>query len=287
MTGDGSSFNYLHYGNALDDLPLIIQRFGLEKPLYKKDVITYLQSLKGMKERRIRDLVDVVRAFDGIRRRKLNVGDISRAIEESRKWRPIFHSLRCRGFSFCPCENPEIRARLKSHVNVKIALIVESTLYYPPKVREGIKSFFSVTTHVPKGIGWMLGTKQRVDGEKWWFILNIQSDLMSTQISSLKEIFRGWQRVLFQLVIMLALRHDISMIAIPSAEAVAKASVGFPPTRSVPENWRSLYDETAEFFGMQWTTLREPIDLQTIWYCRAVWCSEFFVGDVGELSRQR
>ena len=282
ILGDGFLVNYLHYGNAMDNLPSKFQLLGSEKSFYKKDVVTYLQSLRGMKERDLRHLVDIVSAFGKIRSRKLNTSDIATAIEESQKWRLIFHSLNCRGFSFRLCEDPAIHTRLKSHVNIRIALVAEPTLYYPPKVREGIEKFCSMAAHVPRGIGWMLGTKEQVEGKNWWFILNLQSDLISAQISSLKEIFRGWQRVLFQLVIMLAQRHGISVIAIPSARAVAKAR-SFHATRSVPENWLSLYDRTAEFFSMQWTSLREPIDLQTIWYSPAVWCSEFFVGDVSEL----
>ena len=283
ILADGFSLNFLHYGKALDALPLIIHRFGPDDSPYKKDVINYLRSLKGVKERQLRDLADVVCCFGGISERRLNIGDIGRAIEKAKKWRSIFHSLKCRGFSFRLCENAKIRSYLKSHLNVRIALIAEPTLYYPPKVREGLEKFLPVTTHVPRGIGWMLGTEQKIDGRKWWFIVNIQSDLMSTQISSLKEIFRGWQRVLLQLIIILSHRHGISTIALPSARAVTEVRDSFPSTQSVPTNWQSLYDGNAEFFKMKIITLQDPIDLQTMSYRGAARCSELFVGDVSEL----
>lgn len=288
--GEGFSLNYLHYGSALEGLPLIIHRFRPEKSVYKKDVITYLESLKGLKDRQLRELTDVVAVFGGISEQTLDISDIGRAIEESQKWKTVFRSLKCKGFSFRLCENPKFHCRLKRHVNVRTALLAGPTLYYPPKVREGFKKAFSVfpmTTHVPKGIGWMLGTKRRIEGKNWWFIINIQSDLMSKQISSLKEIFRGWQRVLFQLLAVLAHRHNISVIAVPPAKAVMEACLSSSLTQSVPENWQYLYEGTAEFFSMKTTSLRKPIDLQTLWYRRAAWCSEFYLGDVSELLLQR
>ena len=136
ILGDGFALNYLHYGSVLDDLPSIAHRFKAEKSVCKNDVMTYLQSLKGLKERQLGGLMDVADTFGENGQFEINIDDFSRVIEESRRWRFIFHSLGCRGFSFRLYEHPQIHhVTLKKHVNIRIALAVDPLLYYPPKVR--------------------------------------------------------------------------------------------------------------------------------------------------------
>jgi hypothetical protein len=260
----------------LDDLLDIIQQLDHNKPIYKGNISTYLKSLQKNKLSRVRTLLDVVENFGGASEEEININRINSALEDSKKWRNIFRSLQCRGFSFQFCENPlNSMNYLNSHINIKTALIIDRNLYYPPMVRNALRTFSPEKIHVPNGIGWILATEQQICGKKWWFILNIQSDLMSTQVSALKEIFRGWQRVLFKLTVQLAHRHEASVIAIPSVKTVIKTRIltRIPYNRSTPENWWSLYDGTAEFFGMQRSMLCRPIDVRTLGVPQ--WSSEF------------
>ncbi len=213
------SLDYLHYGAALDFLPSMLSGMKHWNSRDKDGAILYVNSLNKIKAKVREHSIDIIRAFRGVDEKRLSVSDFLSALHQSKRWKSLFYSLRCRGFSFrfgeCMLNVP-----IKSHVNVRFALVTDFRLYYPPQVRADLAQFFG--RHMWRGIGWLLGTEQNIDETKWWFILNLQSDALSAPINSLREIFKGWQRVLFPLVAASAWRRGISHIAIPSSSAVIR-----------------------------------------------------------------
>ncbi len=108
-----------------------------------------------------------------------------------------------------------------SEVSLKVALIADRDLYYPPKVRHGLPAAEPMNRHISHAIGWLLVKEKSFEGQRWWYVINVQSDLMSVPVSCLKEIFRGWQRVLFRLVIGMAQQRGVAALAMPSAALMA------------------------------------------------------------------
>ena len=163
-----------------------------------------------------------------------------------------------------------------------MALVAPPSLYYPPRVRKELRRFHP--RHVRRGIGWILGTERTIGPNTWWFILNVQSDAMSAHLTSLREIFRGWQRVLFFLSLVLAAHKNVSFIAIPSAASVYRASGAYYPRRpNHAEHWSALYEGVADFFGLTFRKIERRVNLQTMRRGSSLECNEFFVGNISEI----
>jgi hypothetical protein len=285
MPYEDFSLDYLHYGTALDFLPSILSGMEGWNSRDKNDAIVHLHSLDRIKAKVREHSLDIVRSFGGVNEKRLSISDFISALDRSRRWKTLFHSLRCRGFSFRFCEGT-LKARTREHVNINFALVTDFTLYYPPQVRADLAKFSP--RHIQGGIGWLLGTEQNIDQTKWWFILNLQSDAMSAQANSLREIFKGWQRVLFLMVAASAAQRGVSHIAIPSTSAVIKAATGDSngPKAGARNTWHSLYEGTAEFFGLKRGRIAQSVDLQTMSWREPVKCRDFFQINVSQLMRR-
>jgi hypothetical protein len=277
--------NFLHYGGALELLPLLLRCLADLRPVRKEELLGALRKPGGL-TRAEEDLADVILAFGGRGKRMVEPARLMRAASESMLWRPRFAALRCRGFSFELLGGSGLRlslATLKRQVRVRTALVTTSCLYYPPKVRSGLTKFSRELSHIGGGIGWILGLEQDVPGQKWWIILNIQSDLTSAGPSCVRDTFAGWQRVLFLLTARLAVANGVTHIALPPAARVAETRSDFASRKTAPEMWRCIYDGTAAFFSMRPSSVPFRVDLQTVHQFRPVWCSDFFVGDPGSI----
>ncbi|MFI5460338.1 MAG: hypothetical protein ACHRXM_33390 [Isosphaerales bacterium] len=125
--------------------------------------------------------------------------------------------------------------------------------------------------------------EKTTDGQRWWYVNNVQSDLMSVPVSCLKETFRGWQRVLFLLVVGLARQRGVTAIAIPPSKIMAGLDGVEDVARRRVRAWRGLYDGVAEFFAMSPSQQTLPTNLQPVWFARQAWCSDYYVGHVSAL----
>ena len=121
------------------------------------------------------------------------------------------------------------------------------------------------------------------DQEKWWYIVNVQSDAMSSSVSCLKEVFRGWHRVLFGLMLGVAQQRGVAAIAIPSAEVMARLDEDDPIEPCRLKSWYPLYDGIAEFFSMSETSHPFPMNVQPLWFNNPRWCSRYYKGQVATL----
>jgi hypothetical protein len=276
--------NYLHYGNALDVLSAIVLPLVPMKTVDKAKLIDALRSSSICRTRReLVEVSDVIKYFRHGASQTIDLMALESAITSSRWWQDTFRLWRCRGFSFRLACSPHLPVyATRRDVNLRIALLVDQALYYPPSVRQALRdeSMAKRFSHLPGAIGWALGREGWLGEDKCWFLLNVQSDLMRTRVACLREVFRGWQRVLVGLIVGLAQLQAVSKIALPRAEEVVLTTRFYKGLRRVPSLWETLYDRTGEEFGMSPVTMRERVDLQVVGGWPAVLSSELLLLDL-------
>jgi hypothetical protein len=239
--------SYLHFGNSLAVIEALIQHFGRHGRVWTKDLLKYANSLPHAGARARDEITDVLKFLAGDSRRKLSLELLAAEHCRSLRWQAVAQTLGCRGFSFRLCEDPVFQSCIFSpDVNRKFALLADSDLYYPPKVRDVLEGTVDDprNRHVTNSVGWMLVMEKDHGDRRWWYVLNVQSDLMCSQHSALKEQFRGWQRMLFWILIRSARCRGVAMLAVPSVNVVTKWS-------GRRRAWRPLYDDLAKSFGMR------------------------------------
>lgn len=282
--------NYVHYGNTLEVLPAIVSSVRPMKRLDKGELLDRVVSSRTCRTRReLVAVADVIKYFRGSETTQIDLDALESAVTHSRWWREVFHSLRCRGFSFRLSSSPQLKVyRVREDVNLRIGLLLDERLYYPPAVRHDIREERTVGrfSHLSSAIGWVLGREERLGEDKCWFLLNVQSDLMKTTCASLKDIFRGWQRVLVGLIIGVAKLQRVSRIALVRAEDVILTTRFYKGLRNVPNCWENLYNRTGEAFGMCPVNVGKSVDVQVVLNWSPVLTSEFLVLDTKQIMDQ-
>jgi hypothetical protein len=268
------SVNYLHYGDSLSELTSLLQH-RQESAVLKAALLTATQGCDRMATL---SASDVVREFGGRRKLKLDLRRLREELEASDRWRDRFQALHLRGFSFRLTDRPRFDGcRLNEHVTRQFALLHDPGLYCPPRVRAALKQGCCDQRHIAGGIGWMLGVEAEVESEPWWVIVNIQSDLTSARSSSLRGLYRGWQRLLLWLIAGIARRRGVAALALPGAASVPGMGGGIRP-----HPWHGLYDGTARFFGMTPVRLQHRLDIQPMRFTASKWCSDFWACRLNE-----
>jgi hypothetical protein len=282
---EGEHLSFFHFGESLADLARVARAFSNRHTVGLSAVQSYLERQRlpaGRKEA----LLDVLQFMTGPRGRRLVLRRLRQAVEQGRHWRRRFQALGCRGFSFHFCADSVFRNFcLSKETTLKVALLTDPGLYYPPRVRQALRQLPRINQHLLGAIGWMLGQERQVGGRKWWYITNIQSDLMSHGASCLREIFRGWQRALFWLTLRLAASRRIAMIAIPPAKALADSSDEGAGGKRL-EAWQPLYDGVASFFALERAKADHPVNVQPMLFLPETWCSVFYGAAVGPLWKR-
>jgi hypothetical protein len=274
--------DYYHFGDALAELDNFTQQFEGRQVIDLRTAKVYLQNRR-LPADRAEALVDVLTFLTGPKGRRVGAEKLARALRQGRCWRQRFQALGCRGFSFRLSTTPRFSGCLCQENTLHVALLTEPDLYYPPGVRHALERLSWRTMqqdHVPGAVGWMLGQEGRADGRTWWYVTNVQSDLTSNAASCLREIFRGWQRVLFWLLLGLARRRGVTMIALPPAACLADSSTAGGKRLAA---WRPLYDGVASYFGLERQRSPQPINIQPMRFLKARWCSTFYAGEVEQL----
>lgn len=235
--------NYLHYGEAFEGRPELLPRGG---------------------------------GFVGDR-------DLpQQTLRESLEWRKQFHALGCRGFSYeldLEMKHYDVQHDqeflLGSGINLRIALMAGDQLFYPPRV----KKYFSTPVwwrnhYVRKNMPSVAFCLGKQTGPAW-YVFVMQSDLASKGPSCVREHFRGWRMILFANVVAQA-HGKTGALYLCRAEDVERASLRIiKGAGRVPDRWRSIYDRTAEQWGMPLVKLSEPVNVQ-IYPRRKPVYSEYF-----------
>jgi hypothetical protein len=281
----GPSVDYYHFGEAGMDLSDMTKHFANRQLIGLHTARDYLLN-RGLPVNRCEAALDILQFIAGTGQ-LISPHRLKASIENGQRWRQQFQKLGCRGFSFRVAINSRLHyCWIRPDQKLNVALLTEQSLYYPPRVREALTRVRRPISHIPNSIGWILGQERRFQGQRWWFINNIQSDLMSNAASCLREIFRGWQRVLFWLLLSLARARGISRIAIPPASAVASGVDAESISDQRVNGWRPLYDGIGTFFNLPSRRFSKPLSIQPMLNKPKAYCSTFYVANVPTLRKQ-
>jgi hypothetical protein len=277
------SVNYCHYSDSLVELRRFASHFAGLRSVGKRATAAYFDGQK-LSEARRSVLLDVLSFMSGPQGQHYSFAKLGRALNEGWCWRHRFQVLGCRGFSFRRCDDPRFPLSFGRDITLKVALLTDPGLYYPPPVRRALhRQLEKPCRHISGAIGWLVGRERRVNDQTWWYVINVQSDLMSQGSSCLRDLFRGWQRVLFWIVLGLAYSRGVTMIALPPADALADSSaLGNAGGRRL-DAWRPLYDGVASFFAMSRIEVPQPINVQPMLFLPETWCSTFYAGEVARM----
>jgi hypothetical protein len=254
--------NYLHHGRALD----VWSEFASKEGVRPQDgsLIKRLRSSMPRNSELQTIITGYLRSHPGCTFEEIE-GVLWKSIER----RELFHALGCRGFSYALDLGMKAYNRqhacayhLKNLINLRIALMPHKTLFYPSCVRRHLGRVPWVANHYFRGktpsIAFCLGKKTRVA----WYVMVMQSDLASRGPSCMDEHFRGWRKILFANIVAQA-HGKVDNLYLCRAEDVEQ--VCFPGTKEigrVPERWMSIYDGTAEQWGMPLVEINPPVNIQ-------------------------
>ena len=252
----GLTVNYLHYGGALDGGQLL-SSFPDRGLCAKKDLVQGLARGNGASGA----LEVLVRGYGAKQSKKIDVEHFHLDIARSRLLhRPFFTSLGCRGFSYKLDSEIELNEPLESYVTLRVALMPDELLFYPPRVKRYLRRV-NGNHYFCDGypsIAFALGMKTK----EAWFIFVMQSDLALRGPSYIRDHFRGWRKVLFTSILRLAVGQTKNVYLCRVEDVVRALHSDFPVRSAAPAAWNTIYAGTADFFSMEPTRLREPIGIQ-------------------------
>jgi len=267
------AINYLHQGCALDVFSSLLP--SVDRILDKSDLINRLPA------RNRPELGTVLGAFEP-QRKCLRISAFRQALEETQDYRHLFRKLGCRGFSYeldramRDYDRQYIAScQLGRNVDLRLALIANTRLFYPPRVKAYLEGVAAEENHYSRdgmpAIAFCLGRKTR----DAWYVSTIQSGFSSGP-SHVREHFRGWRKVLFANLVGRALGKT-NRIFLCRAEDVERACYpGSKDAGYVPDRWKKIYDGTAAEWGMRPVVLAEPIDIQIYRRKTAVYADQVY-----------
>lgn len=280
--------NYLHYGDSLRYLKLLLSGHRRKGSLARGDLLDLTNSLDIAPKVRAQ-LIDVILSYSS--EDKVDVASLYWDVGNSLHWQHVFAELRVRGFSFVSDVSKELGGyRCRSDISIAYVLLARPTLYYGPRVRTALHDLYGKpfapsslvkVLHKPWSICWALAKEVETRGKHALIVVNIQSDLASHSSSALRYVFRGWQRVLLWNLLNYALYCGFECVAVPTSHHIHRATDEFDniPVRTL---WAEIYDKTCTMFGMRLASFIEPIDIQTINFRDSYMCTDFFVADFRE-----
>jgi hypothetical protein len=163
---------------------------------------------------------------------------------------------------------------LKSHINLRFALSSSKELFYPSRVRSHLYkkvSFYSLDDY--PAIAFAFGRSIN----RKWYILIMQSDLVSYSPSFIRDHFRGWRKILLYQIIKLAFKKNIQEIYLTTP-----TNINMYYQNSIKENeglfkvLKTVYERTAKEFNMKSVYLRCPINIQLYPYETDLKSNHFF-----------
>jgi hypothetical protein len=243
--------NYMHYANALDVWPELLP--AGEERVTKRAFLKHLHSGSAV----VPELEKFIRRRLRWYKEKVTFNQLRQALQESAEWREQFHALGCRGFSYKLDLNMSgynsrypREFRLGSRINLRMALLTGKTLFYPSRVNSHFRCKWDNHYFHEKmpSIAFCFGMKT----DRAWYIFVMQSDLATRGPSNVRDHFRGWRKILFANVVAQA-RGKVDALYLCRAEDAVRAC--FRLTKEKPgrvsQRWRSIYDLTAEQWGMR------------------------------------
>lgn len=264
-----NELNYLHFGDSLE-LGHVLTDLRVDGICLKRDLVNEI-SRRGTN---FGSLIEIVQRYGRCRAKKIDVGSLRRDFAKSIEARRQFRSLGCRGFSFRVIDQPEFSEPLREDVNLRIALVAGDSLYYPAKMKRYLRR--TNNNHIFNGgfpsLAFALGRRSPAA----WYIYTLQSDLVFSHPSHIRDHIRGWRKIIFSVVLGLASGQVSSVYLCRSEDVLRSCHSAHRRPQAVPESWAAIYDRTALEFGMSVVRVREPVNYQLFADQRAVYTSEFY-----------
>lgn len=281
--------NYLHFGSALSGMAYIVPLLESNREVLKGDVLNLARS-RISKRRNLEEVCDIIKRYGGEEEKKILVRKLLHDYRKSLEWRGRFRQLGCRGFSFGIAMNPKLYAAPGFRATHSMALTMSSSLYYPPSLRRAVSGVayraLREKAHIKDAIAWIGSVDEVSSGAKVRIVVNIQSDLSRMSSNVINSVFSGWQRVIFFQYCVFSALDGVDVIAVPTAESISHTIYSYRTWGVVPYRWKTLYDSTAIFFGMQASPELGGVNIQSSVYRTPVYCNEMFVGNVAEILRR-
>lgn len=264
--------NYLHYRDSLDRLINLdfdaIKRLQSKSELKKELVSNY-----GFE----REFISNVFACYKLKQAPF-LKTFEKDVQNSVEYRCIFKKLGYRGFSYEFDSNIElVWPKMRDGLGLAMGITCSEDLFYPKKVKDVLKK--SKLGHWGRGnypsIAFALGQIS----ETGWFIFILQSDLMFSSSSLVRDHFRGWRKLLMNKIINEAKGNTNRLFLCPASGVLATCKSRSRPD-VVPNSWNSIYDRTAIDFGMRKIQLAEEVDIQCFAREESIYQREFFVLDI-------
>jgi hypothetical protein len=263
-----SKLNYLHYGNAMEELR-IIRDYARSQHVRKDELINSVSQSNHSSE----FVRYIVERYGSRRRKTVDVAAFVKDYERTLKNRTIFRKLKCRGFSYEYSTRPaRFPVQLRKSVNIRTALFADTRMHYPPAVikylRYTWKSHFF--DYYGPAIAFLLGILRG----KNLYIITLQSDMACVTPSAVREHFRGWRRILVSLTMA---RLKPERIFLTRSEDILRAcyrKTHIPKT--VPLSWQNIYERTAKEFGMKKQRLTRSVNIQIYAHHPKVMANTFY-----------
>ena len=182
-------------------------------------------------------------------------------------------------FRYCANTSPSFRITFPARIDIRVALLLPKRLGAPASVERALRR--SRCRHVRSERGrcaaFALGSARREGDRRCWYIVTLQSDLASMRSSALRDYLRGWRTALFVVLIDAARKAGVDEVYVSPAREVFRASLlARRPGTALPSHWTTIYDSTAQAFGMRLACIERPINIQMLPRRRACWSTEFF-----------
>jgi hypothetical protein len=185
-------------------------------------------------------------------------------------------------FSYVVTDSPSFRIPFPQRIDVRIALLLPKRLGLPPRVERALSRTRCrhVTSERARCAAFALGTSRRDGERRSWYIFTLQSDVASLGSAVLRDHLRGWRKALFATVLDAARAEKVDAVFLASAREVYRASLAQQLREDVPSHWATIYDATAESFGMSPARIDPPVNIQVLPRRRPRWATEFYSLDL-------
>jgi len=256
----------VHFGDALPKLTEATRDFsGAENSR------EFLTDLYGNNSQCVDEILNYFRV------RTSDIVDVSGLHEymvQTNSTRSEFHNYGCRGFSYKFYSDMEgFPYRLRRTINLRMALIADCALFYPPRVRRYLRRHTAnhYFAYDAPAIAFALGQQTR----KTLHVFVMQSDLCKNGPTPVREHFRGWRKILFANIVSEA-RKTGRDVFLCKSEDVLNACHPDHPVSSMPKSWKKIYDGTASDFDMRLDKLPRRINIQLYDRKRPIYAREMY-----------
>jgi hypothetical protein len=270
---DWTRVNYLNYGDSLDGLLALYNNLAGEFRV-KQELIEELQDLGKPSQ----FLIEVIKSYGGRKTGRIDLHALLHDIKESVSFKGKFAEFGCRGFSYVLHEYIDlISENLREDINLRIALMPDEKLFYPPRIRRYLRRAW-FNHYLSDGYPSICFALGKITNETCYVFI-MQSDLAYREPAFIRDHFRGWRKLLFKNVALIANRK-CRTIYLPSAHDVTRCCHPFRRPNTSPKSWLMIYDRTAEDFQFSPASLRETVNIQVYRDLAPVLVREFFKLDM-------